>query len=131
MLYFTAQECTECYACRLKCSFVKEKEYNPAKARLGIDGKWPRLPELKNCRQCKKPACVEVCPVTALTQAEDGVIAVDYDLCTECGLCVEACPFDAVLTFEGKIHICDTCNGEYHCTKVCSTGAISRERRSK
>ena len=130
MLYFNAEECTECKACLLKCSFVKESEYNPAKARLDISGKWPEFPELKICRQCKKPACVEVCPEDALTQQEDRVIKVDYDLCTECGVCVKACPFDAVMTLDGKIFICDTCDGEYPCTRVCSTEAITKERRS-
>lgn len=131
MLKFDAQECTECQACRLKCSFVKEGEYNPVKARLSVTGKWPQFPSLKNCRQCEDPACVEACPVQALTQNDLGAIAVDYDLCIQCGLCASACSFGAVITFAGKIHICDTCNGEYPCVTVCSTGAISAEGRSE
>lgn len=130
MLYFDAEQCTECQACRLKCSFVKEGEYNPDKARLNILGSWPQFPVLKVCRQCKKPACIKACPVNALTQNETRAILIDFNVCTQCGLCVTACPFDAVLTLAGRIHICDTCKGEYPCVKVCSTGAISRERRS-
>lgn len=128
MLHFNPEQCTECQACRLRCSFVKEQEYNPAKARLNIVGKWPHLPTLRSCRLCKKPACVAACPEGALSQKENGVIVVDYDLCTQCGLCVEACPFDAVMVFEGKIMICDTCDGQYLCTKACSTQAITKER---
>ncbi len=124
MLRFNAEQCTECHACRLRCSFVKEEEYNPDKARLSITGKWPELPKLYSCRLCKDPECVAACPFDALSQNAKGVISVDYEACTECGLCVEACPYDAVLQFKGRILICDTCDGEYLCTKACSTDAI-------
>lgn len=126
---FNPELCTECQACRLRCSFLKEGEYNPEKARLNIVGKWPQMPKLKVCRLCKKPACVAACPVSALSQKENGVIKVDYDKCTQCGLCAEACPFGAVMVFQGKIMICDTCDGQYLCTKACSTGALTVERR--
>jgi len=58
------------------------------------------------------------------------IVNINEEKCNGCGLCIEACPFDAVRNFEGKILICDTCDGEYSCTQVCSTDAISKERRS-
>lgn len=128
MLRFDANECTECQACLLKCSFVKETEYNPAKARLRIVGRWPEQPKMKICRQCQEPACVLACPVGAISQTAGGAICVDYDTCSQCGLCAEACPYAAVHTYAGKILICDTCKGEFPCAGVCSTGALARER---
>lgn len=127
MLIFDSKSCTECQACRLKCSFVKETEYNPAKSRLSIKGKWPQMPVLKVCRQCQNPLCVKACPVSALSQEEQRIISIDYGLCSDCKLCVQACPFEAVQTCAGKIYICDTCKGEYPCTEVCSTEAISKK----
>jgi len=48
------------------------------------------------CRQCRVGAeCSEVCPEDALTWDERGVLVVN-DRCTGCGLCVDACPYDAV-----------------------------------
>ncbi len=38
--------------------------------------------------------CVDACPVEAITIV-DGLAVIDEDLCTECGLCVEECPTGA------------------------------------
>jgi len=39
--------------------------------------------------------CVEACPVQAIT-LEDEIAVVDRDECTDCGQCVEECPDDAI-----------------------------------
>ena len=41
-------------------------------------------------------ACVGVCPVGAITMADDGKAVVDADACIDCGACVGACPVEAI-----------------------------------
>ncbi|MBS3749111.1 MAG: 4Fe-4S binding protein [Candidatus Thermoplasmatota archaeon] len=38
--------------------------------------------------------CVDACPVDAITL--DDKAKVDADTCTECGACVDECPVDAI-----------------------------------
>ena len=39
--------------------------------------------------------CVDACPVEAITLADDKA-KVDEEKCTECGQCVEECPNEAI-----------------------------------
>jgi len=39
--------------------------------------------------------CVDACPVEAI-RLDDGVALVDKEACTECGLCVDECPNEAI-----------------------------------
>lgn len=47
----------------------------------------------KKCIGCE--ACVEECPVNALTLTSDGIVT-DTDLCTLCGRCADVCPALAI-----------------------------------
>jgi molybdopterin-containing oxidoreductase family iron-sulfur binding subunit len=47
------------------------------------------------CQQCRKPACVKVCPVKATWQEPDGIVVIDYDWCIGCRCCMSACPYGA------------------------------------
>jgi molybdopterin-containing oxidoreductase family iron-sulfur binding subunit len=47
------------------------------------------------CQQCRKPACVKVCPVKATWQEPDGIVVVDSDWCIGCRCCMSACPYGA------------------------------------
>jgi ferredoxin len=52
----------------------------------------PAIVDKETCTACG--ACVEVCPVEAITMPEKAVI--DAETCTECGVCVDECPVDAI-----------------------------------
>ena len=67
----------------------------------------------KLCNQCKKPACVQVCPVGATYQTLDGVVLVDHKWCIGCGYCIMACPYG--MRFFHPVHkVAEKCTFCYH-----------------
>jgi tetrathionate reductase subunit B len=85
----------------------------------------------KLCNQCKKPACVQVCPVGATYQTLDGVVLVDRKWCIGCGYCIMACPYG--MRFFHPVHkVAEKCTFCYHritkgmktaCVQACPFGA--------
>lgn len=49
-----------------------------------------------NCRKCMAKSCVASCKFDAMKMGPDHAY-IDYDKCKECGACVNACPFNAVV----------------------------------
>jgi len=51
------------------------------------------------CFHCANPACIQACPVNAITKRhQDGIVVVDREACLggdSCQLCLEACPYEA------------------------------------
>lgn len=47
------------------------------------------------CALRKSQACVDVCPVDAFHEGEN-MLFIHPDECTDCGLCVAACPNQAI-----------------------------------
>ncbi len=87
--------------------------------------------EPKLCNQCDNPPCVQVCPVGATYQTEDGVVLVDRSWCIGCGYCVMGCPY-GVRFFHPVYHVAEKCNFCYHriskgmktaCVDACPFGA--------
>ncbi|WKZ37376.1 MAG: dimethylsulfoxide reductase subunit B [Anaerolineales bacterium] len=126
--YFDASACTGCKACAIAC---KDRSDLP----VGINwrkvyqyegGGWVSHPENKDllipsnlfvysvstaCMHCEKPICMEVCPATAITKREDGVVLIDNTKCIGCRYCEWACPYGAVQFNEEKGYMtkCDFC----------------------
>ncbi len=67
----------------------------------------------KLCNQCDNPACVQVCPVGATYQTNDGVVLVDRSWCIGCGYCIEACPY-GVRFFHPVYKVAEKCTFCYH-----------------
>ena len=66
-------------------------------------GEWPNLTMSYlpvGCQHCKNPACVKVCPVGATYKDKDtGVVRQDYDKCIGCRMCMAACPYTGVRSY--------------------------------
>lgn len=63
-----------------------------------------------NCQHCENPACVKVCPVGATYKdSETGAVRQDYDKCIGCRMCMSACPYTGVRSFnwDEPTHVLD------------------------
>ena len=92
------------------------------------------------CMHCTDAGCVTVCPSGALYHDVDGFVGYNKDLCTGCGYCEDACPFEVprssrnILTGAAKMDKCTFCTSlglnrlaDGHspsCVKTCPTGAL-------
>ena len=78
------------------------------------------------CQQCSKAACVEVCPADALSKT-DRFIELNREICTGCGACIDACPFNAIHLdpIDGLARKCDMCNGSPSCISYCSKKVLT------
>lgn len=49
----------------------------------------------EGCIRCKHTACVSICPVDCFKEGAD-LLVIDPALCIDCGVCVPACPEQAI-----------------------------------
>ena len=63
------------------------------------------------CMHCTNPSCMAVCPANCFTKRPDGIVVLDRNRCTGCGLCKSACPYDAIVIskLDGKAAKCNLC----------------------
>ena len=78
-----------------------------------IDGRLNLVYRVNQCRHCDDPPCAEACPEEAIDKRSDGIVVMDYDLCTGCRSCIEVCPYDAI-DFDRQKGIAQKCNLCHH-----------------
>ncbi len=86
------------------------------------------------CFHCIEPACVSICPASALLKQENGAVVYDPGKCLGCRHCQLVCPFDIPCFDWNKkapeIRKCNFCADrieagmEPACSKTCPTDAI-------
>ena len=108
----------------------REKD-NPA----GIEWAFSR----RACFHCSQPACMDVCPVGAISKLDDGTIKLDSSKCVGCKYCTAACPFSvpkyrAEAGVSNKCTLCDdrVAKGrEPACVKTCPAAAMTYGPRTE
>ena len=87
-----------------------------------------------SCQHCIEPACVGVCPVTAITKLPNGAVVINEKKCIGCRYCFQACPwkvpqFDFDKRVTRKCHLCyNRTLLNYQkpaCVAACPVGALS------
>jgi Fe-S-cluster-containing dehydrogenase component/CRP-like cAMP-binding protein len=105
--------------------------------RLAKEIEWAPLLVPNSCQHCKNPSCMIDCPTGAIGRDARGEVFIREDLCTGCGSCAKACPWDniqiaprAVKSAYPDVAVkCDLCAGSAAgpaCVASCPTQAIAR-----
>ena len=126
-LVIEPENCTGCRTCEAVCSLFHEQRCNPAESRIGVVKYEAGLYIPVTCQNCNSMPCGVVCPTNAISRNEEiGLVAVNYDLCVGCRMCLVVCPFGAMgsdVCGEGVIK-CDLCGGDPLCVEFCETKAL-------
>lgn len=99
-------------------SAIEEKYYEPPLVNI-IKFACHACPEKRTivtngCQGCLEHPCTEVCPVGA-TKIVNGYSQIDPDKCVNCGKCIDACPYHAIIRQERP------------CAKACGLNAIKSD----
>ncbi len=175
-ILFDATRCTACRGCQSACKQWNENDEVISKTgwtKTSNTGSYENPPDLspstwvkmefresetngkvrwlftrRSCMHCTDAACVRVCPTGALFHDENGgFVSYDKDLCSGCGYCLDACPFEVprstrnLLTGVAKMDKCTFCTSPSYnriaegltpaCVKTCPTKALTFGDRSQ
>jgi len=124
------EKCSGCQMCEVSCSLRNMKECNPERSRIRAikseeNGQLQFIPS--TCMQCETAMCELVCPVNAISRdPQTGARIISEKKCIGCSSCSYACPFGACFVDRGlgKSIVCNQCDGDPTCVKVCPSGAL-------
>lgn len=125
--------CVGCRLCEIACSKAGAGVINPELSRIRVLQFFPGPLDIPIvCHQCSDTPCIAACPpkVSALSINKDTGAVIANEKCVgyKCSRCVKACPHKGAIVFHpltGKLLLCDLCNGDPACVKVCPTAALS------
>ena len=114
-------KCEGVRACEKACAKTFFKKEDPALSAIRVEAQGG-VYEVNVCNQCG--ACIEVCPVKALSRNKAGIVMVKKDVCVGCFMCVGFCPSGAMRRAEGQREPfkCVSCGA---CIKACPKGALA------
>ena len=118
--YFDQSRCIGCFACIAACrSWNRLDQEMPDLVRIiSLEkGEFPNVSLshlFLTCFHCAQPACINACPDGLFVKrAEDGIVIIkNQELCTNCQLCVKACPYGSMKIITGAsagIFKCNLC----------------------
>ena len=106
------KRCIGCHTCATACKIENNVPngiwWNTVRTIGGDDmdtsaGEFPNTTmsyKTIQCMHCENPACVKACPVGATFKDPDtGIVRQDYDRCIGCRMCMAACPYTGVRSF--------------------------------
>ncbi len=142
-LVIDLERCIGCHTCSIACKVENDIEEGSGirvdtvggPHRDTPEGKFPNLsmyylPVL--CQHCAKPPCLDSCVEGAIYRREDGIVVIDEKKCSGCQLCVQACPYGALVHLPGKnvVWKCNRCvhrvdqGLEPFCVRCCENEAL-------
>lgn len=126
-LRFDSEKCIGCKLCQQACSGSHEGVFNPYLSRLSIESFYSDGQLEFKTKLCTLCGeCVSACPFDALDMI-NGRLVLDEKLCKNCGICVKKCPEDVIIRKENVVGICDLCDGNPWCVRYCPHGALTYE----
>jgi Fe-S-cluster-containing dehydrogenase component/CRP-like cAMP-binding protein len=155
LLVIDLESCVRCGHCAWACSemygtarLVRRGDKMVAQVETELARPAPAAPKSlmlpNSCQHCEHPACMVDCPTGAIGRDPAGEVFIREELCTGCGACAKACPWDniqmAVRPFDarrplgapgefGELAVkCDLCR-TYEapaCVQSCPTESIFR-----
>ncbi len=108
------KRCIGCHTCAIACksgnNLPDDVWWNRVLTHGGktMDTPHGEFPNLQmqymtlSCQHCENPSCVKACPTGATYKREDGVVMQDYDKCIGCRMCIMACPYTVIRTYNEK-----------------------------
>jgi len=123
--YVDINKCSGCKACQIAC---KDRSNLPVGVRWRkvfqyeggewVDQNGQMIPSSvytysvsSACMHCEKPICMDVCPTSAISKRDDGIVLINADMCIGCRYCSWACPYGAP-QFNEELKVmtkCDMC----------------------
>lgn len=113
---FDMEKCIGCRTCEIACKDRNDLESSITfrRVRSFECGTYPTSTVFHysgSCNHCANAACVQACPMGALSKNEEGVTVRDQASCIACMNCAQACPYGIPqLSWQRKTAAqCDTC----------------------
>jgi Fe-S-cluster-containing dehydrogenase component len=145
LLVIDQDACVRCGHCAWSCSSTHggvarlQRRGDKVVTRLAEGASTRRSLLVPNsCQHCKNPACMIDCPTGAIGRDPHGEVFIREDLCTGCGACAKACPWENIAmaprasglaALSATVAVkCDLCR-DYDaptCVRSCPTGALQR-----
>ena len=132
--------CVRCYACEIACRQEHDLTSETASSWCRVMTVGPRRVGGKLhmdfvplfCQHCDDPVCASLCPESAITKGDDGLVLIDEKACSGCKRCINGCPYGCISFNEvtGKAGHCDLCRErleagiEPACVQHCIGGAL-------
>ncbi|MFT3772582.1 MAG: cyclic nucleotide-binding domain-containing protein [Minicystis sp.] len=151
LLVIDLESCVRCGHCAWACAetygvarLVRRGDKMVTRTTAADEGAPQHLMLPNSCQHCEHPACMVDCPTGAIGRDPSGEVFIRDALCTGCGACAKACPWDNIQMaprppgappppLGAQPHAdlavkCDLCRGYEGpaCVTACPTGSIFR-----
>lgn len=131
---FRVDHCVDCGECVTACRRVHDTASDDAARRklVQYEISQGRLVTVStSCMHCDQPACATVCPASAITKGDGGIVSVDSCRCIGCKYCYQACPYGVPQYDAISMYKCDYCQSvgvalgdRTYCVQACHVDAL-------